>query len=213
MDQDFSLARKRMVEEQIVHRGVRQPTLLAALNLVRRHLFVPSSLINHAYEDSPLPIEEGQTISQPYIVARMIEAAELNESMTLLEIGTGSGYAAAVASRIVKQVYTIERIPSLAAHAQQVLTSQGYSNIEVKQGDGSLGWTEKGPFNAIVTAGAPVVPTSLVSQLKKKGKMIIPVGDALSQKLLRITKKADGSIFQEVLESVRFVPLIGKEGW
>lgn len=214
MGQDFSLVRERMVQGQIMSRGIRQPAVLAALNLVPRHIFVPDYLSHLAYEDSPLPIAEGQTISQPYIVALMIEAAELDSGANLLEIGTGSGYAAAVASRIARQVYTIERIPSLARHAKEIYRSQDYSNIEIKEGDGTLGWPEKGPFDAIiVTAGAPVVPDSLLSQLKEGGRIIIPVGGAKMQELLRIRKGAEGKIMREVLEIVRFVPLIGEQGW
>lgn len=214
MRQDFSSMRQHMVQNQIVRRGIHEPTLLTALNTVPRHLFVPPAAVDHAYDDSPLPIGEGQTISQPYIVALMIEAAKLENSMSLLEIGTGSGYAAAVASQLVKHVYTIERLPSLAKHAKEVCQSLGYLNIDVKEGDGTLGWPDKGPFDAIiVTAGAPVVPEILLSQLKEGGKIIIPVGNQWSQELLRIQKSTDGKVTREVLELVRFVPLIGKEGW
>ena len=210
---DFDRKRLAMVEKQIKPRGVKDPFVLNAMKIIPRHEFVPAPLRENSYEDAPLPIGEGQTISQPYIVALMAEAAEIKPNDKVLEIGTGSGYAAAIISNIAKQVYTIERIESLGKAAIERFKKLGLENIEVKIGDGTLGWQEKGPFDAIiVTAGAPVVPSSLIAQLKEGGRLIIPVGDALVQSLLRIRKK-EGALIQEILEMVRFVPLIGKEGW
>lgn len=209
------LAQKRfdMVEKQIKARGIKNPLVLEALKKVPRHKCIPPSLLEAAYEDTPLPISHGQTISQPYIVAVMVEAAEIKPGDVVLEIGTGSGYAAAVVAEIAKQVYTVERVELLGIEAIERFKKLGYNNIEVKIGDGTLGWPEKGPFDAIiVTAGAPVIPSSLTKQLKEGGRLIIPVGDAIMQHLLRIRKK-NGRLIQEILDAVRFVPLIGKEGW
>lgn len=203
-----------MVDNQIRRRSVSDKAALAAMLEVPRHLFVPENIRKYAYEDSPLSIGHGQTISQPFIVALMIQAAQLEPDAVVLEIGTGSGYAAAVLSRMVKDVYTIERIPNLSAGAGKVIKQLGYSNVHLKIGDGSLGWPEKGPYDAIiVTAGAPVVPDSFLNQLKTGGRIIIPVGDAISQQLLRLRKTSNGQLTQEILEWVRFVPLIGKQGW
>lgn len=205
--------RNSMVEKQIQARGIKDPFVLEALKKVPRHEFVPPDFITAAYEDTPLPIEHGQTISQPYIVALMTEAAQITPTDTVLEIGTGSGYAASIISQIAKQVYSIERIEPLGKKAIGCIQKLGYQNIEVKIGDGTLGWPEKGPFDVIiVTAGAPVVPSSLTAQLKEGGRLLIPVGDAIMQHLLRIRKK-NGRLNQEILEAVRFVPLIGKQGW
>lgn len=210
----FEQKRLKMVREQIESRGIHDPKTLEALRKVPRHLFVPPSLIEEAYIDSPLPIGDGQTISQPYIVALMTQAAKVGPESTVLDIGTGSGYAAAVLAQIASKVYTVERISSLAKEAEKRFKVLGYANIEVKIGDGTLGWLEKAPFDAIiVTAGAPIVPASLVSQLKIGGRLIIPVGDSFSQSLLRIEKEAAEKFTQEVLEAVRFVPLLGQEGW
>ncbi len=214
MSDDFTKLRNRMVDEQIARRGVKDPKTLIAMRTVPRHLFVPSKLWPVAYVDSPLPIAEGQTISQPYIVALMTQTADVGPDSVVLDIGTGSGYAAAIFAHIVKQVYSIERIASLADEAKNKLEEMGYQNIEVKTGDGSQGWPEKAPFDAIVvTAGAPVVPESLKKQLKVGGCLVIPVGDAFSQQLLRIRKIGDSKFTEEIIEFVRFVPLIGKEGW
>lgn len=203
-----------MVEQQIARRGVRDPATLQGLREVPRHLFVPKDLIKSAYDDNPLPIGHSQTISQPYIVGLMIEAAQLAPDSIVLEIGTGSGYAAAVVSRMVQKVYTIERIAPLAEGAIQRYKQLDYTNIEVKVGDGSLGLLEKAPFDAIiVTAGAPIVPESLKAQLKVGGRLIIPVGESLFQQLVRLRRHADGTFSQELLEAVHFVPLIGQEGW
>lgn len=214
MDKANAILRHRMVEEQIRRRNVTDPATLKSMEEVPRHLFVPPELHSVAYEDGPLPIGEEQTISQPYIVALMTQAAELTPQCSVLDIGTGSGYAAAVLSRIVKEVYTVERIASLSEKAVKVFQDLGYTNIHATVGDGTLGWPEKAPFNAIiVTAGAPVIPESLLHQLKADGRIIIPIGDTFGQQLLRYRKKSDGTFSQELLEYVRFVPLIGKEGW
>jgi protein-L-isoaspartate(D-aspartate) O-methyltransferase len=214
MKSDFEEARRRMVQEQLIPRSIRDPATIAAMSTVPRHLFVPPEAQLRAYYDGPIPIKEGQTISQPYIVALMTQAAELGPDSIALEIGTGSGYAAAVLSRIAREIYTIERIPSLAKQAEELLKHLGYHNVQVKIDDGTLGWPEKGPFDAIiVTAAAPKVPTAYLDQLKLAGRLIIPVGDTFSQELLRLRKTGDHAYSQEILEYVRFVPLIGKEGW
>lgn len=207
--------RDRMVETQIVARGIKDRATIQSMKSVPRHLFVPSSLAEEAYSDFPLPIGEGQTISQPYVVAMMTEYAEVDSSSTVLEIGTGSGYAAAVLAEIVEQVYTIERIALLTEAASARFSELGYKNIEAKTGDGTLGWPEKAPFDAvIVTAGAPVVPEKIVRQLVPGGRLVIPVGDQWSQQLLLIRKSLEDESFQEEIKQyVRFVPLIGEEGW
>ena len=214
MDASFADDLKKMVEQQIRRRGVKDPATLKAMLEVPRHAFVPVSSQIYAYADAPLPIGQGQTISQPYIVALMTEAAELTPDASVLEIGTGSGYAAAILSRMVNEVYTIERIASLASKAEEIFKNLQYQNIQVKVGDGTLGWKEKAPFDAIlVTAGAPVVPESFLDQLKLSGRVIIPVGDAISQQLIRLRKTPENTYTREILESVRFVPLIGEQGW
>jgi protein-L-isoaspartate(D-aspartate) O-methyltransferase len=212
--EDFAAKRNQMVEKQILGRGIKDPATIKSLLAIPREEFVPLALRSHAYDDSPLPIGEGQTISQPYIVALMTSSIQLNPYDTILEIGTGSGYQAAVLSRIVKKVYTIERIPELGEHAQSLFQQLALSNIEVKIGDGTLGWKEKGPFDAIiVTAGAPQVPQYLKDQVKVGGRIVIPVGDTLSQRLLLLQKVSEQEWKEQVLEFVRFVPLIGDQGW
>lgn len=202
-----------MVSEQLITRGIKDPLTLESMREVPRQVFVPEKLQMASYNDSPLPIEAGQTISQPYIVALMTEAAELDPDSKVLEIGTGSGYGAAVLSRIVKEVFTIERIPILAEHAEKCFKELEYQNIHVKVGDGSLGWYDESPYDAIlVTAGAPVVPQSLLHQLKPGGRLVIPVGVS-HQRLIRFRKTDEEQYDEEVLELVRFVPLIGEEGW
>ena len=211
---DFEKERHKMVEGQLIPRQIFDPLTLEAMRTVPRHKFVPLDMQSYAYADGPLPIGEGQTISQPYIVALMTQSAGINKDSRVLEIGTGSGYAAAVLSRIAKEVYTIERIESLAVKAAACFQELGYSNIHTKTGDGTLGWPEEGPYDAIlVTAGAPVIPSSFLNQLKDGGRVIIPVGDAVSQQLIRLLKTPQGQYSREVLEYVRFVPLIGQEGW
>lgn len=212
--EEFDLDRQRMVDTQLIPRRITDEGVLASMRSTPRHLFVPPHVQMHAYEDHPLPIGEGQTISQPYIVALMIQIAQVKSSDTVLEIGTGSGYAAAVLAGIVKQVHTIERLAPLAEQAQTVFNTLHLNNIIAHTGDGTLGLAEKAPYNAIiVTAGAPVVPDSLKHQLAIGGRLIIPVGDALSQQLLRITRTGEENFASEIIEHVRFVPLIGQEGW
>ncbi|MGE5423197.1 MAG: protein-L-isoaspartate(D-aspartate) O-methyltransferase [Ignavibacteriales bacterium] len=206
--------RQMMVEDQIFKRGISNLELLASMLEVPRHCFVPNDLQLMAYNDNPLPIGDRQTISQPYIVAAMIEALSLKSTDRVLEIGTGSGYAAAVLSRLVAQVFTIERIDHLAERANSVLQQLGYNNIEVSSGDGTMGWKNRSPFDGImVSAGAPSVPEALTKQLAPGGRLVIPVGDKEVQELLRVTKDQQGELHTEVLALVRFVPLIGKEGW
>jgi protein-L-isoaspartate(D-aspartate) O-methyltransferase len=197
------------------NRGISDQAVLDAMAAVPREHFVGMDLAEFAYDDTPLPIEEGQTISQPYIVALMTEALHLGPTDSVLEVGTGSGYAAAVLSRVAQQVYTIERHRSLAHQAEKRLRKLGYDNVKVLCGDGTLGWPEHAPYDAIVvTAGGPETPRSLVEQLKIGGRMVIPAGPSLTeQKLLRITRTSAEAVKIEELGAVRFVPLIGEEGW
>jgi protein-L-isoaspartate(D-aspartate) O-methyltransferase len=196
-------------------RGISDEAVLKAMAIVPREQFVGLDLAEFAYDDTPLPIEEGQTISQPYIVALMSEALQLKPEDTVLEVGTGSGYAAAVLSRVAGKVYTIERHRSLAHQAQVRLRKLGYRNVEVLCGDGTLGWPEHAPYNAIVvTAGGPEAPRSLIEQLAIGGRMVIPAGPSLTeQKLLRLTRTSAEAVEIEELGAVRFVPLIGEQGW
>jgi protein-L-isoaspartate(D-aspartate) O-methyltransferase len=211
---DYASLRANMVRTQIAARQVDNPLVLEAMNTVPRELFVPEAIRFMAYEDGPLPIGEGQTISQPYIVALMTQSAFVGRHSTVLDIGTGSGYAAAIFSRIVSKVYTIERIDSLANNAKNLFKQLGYSNIESTIGDGTSGWPERGPYDAIVvTAGAPVVPEKLLAQVKEDGCIVIPVGDKHGQELIRLRKLPNETFEKEVLDYVRFVPLIGDDGW
>src|SRR4051794_26029738 len=211
---DLSQTRERMVEIQIARRGVRDPRVLKAIREVPREAFVESGFEEFAYEDGPLPIGEGQTISQPYVVALMIEAAELEPSDRVLEVGAGSGYAAAVLSRIAARVHAIERHPELAASARRRLTELGYRNVDLHVGDGTRGWPEAAPFDAIlVSAGGPDVPPALQEQLAIGGRLIIPVGREEGQQLRKITRTAAADYEEEALGTVAFVPLIGEQGW
>jgi protein-L-isoaspartate(D-aspartate) O-methyltransferase len=212
---DLSHARERMVRTQIAARGVRDPAVLEAMLSVPREAFLPPELEEFAYTDAPLPIERGQTISQPYIVALMVAAAQLGPGDRVLEIGTGSGYAAAVLGRVAREVYTVERHEELASLAADRLARLGFANVFVRHGDGTLGWREHAPYDAIlVAAGGPKVPEALLDQLAAGGRLVIPVGEGREvQQLLRVTREADGGFRREELGDVRFVPLIGAEGW
>jgi protein-L-isoaspartate(D-aspartate) O-methyltransferase len=212
---DFARARAEMVEHQIARRGVCDPLVLEAMGRIPREAFVLPGWEDEAYEDQPLPIADRQTISQPYIVAYMIEAAGLRPGDRALEIGTGSGYAAAVMAAIAARVYTIERHPGLAETACQRLRELGLHNVEIRVGDGTLGWPEAQPFDAIiVTAGGPKVPTELREQLAIGGRLVIPVGDTTHrQSLVRVVREGSTDFREEALADVAFVPLIGEGGW
>lgn len=209
----MAAARESMVRTQLLPRGIRDPKVLAAMRKVPRHLFVEEALRSQAYGDFPLPIGEQQTISQPYIVAFMTEALELQGTEKVLEIGTGCGYQAAILAEIVPEVYSIERLPDLAAKARRILESLRYFNVRIKVGDGTLGWPEEAPFDAImVTAAAPGIPRPLLDQLAMGGRLIIPVGDRFSQTLDVVHKTADG-LQHDYRGGCRFVKLIGSYGW
>ncbi len=212
---DPTKLRERMVARQIAARGVRSERVLAAMRAVPRERFVPRRQEALAYEDSPLPIGDGQTISQPYIVAYMAEGLDLKGGEKVLEIGTGSGYAAAVLAEMGCEVYTIERLDSLATTAAAVLQELGYTKAHVRHGDGTLGWPEEAPFDGIVVAAAaPDVPEALKEQLKIGGHLVLPVGRGVGfQMLERITRISETEFVTEDLTAVRFVPLIGEQGW
>ena len=209
----FRRQRADMVHKQIEARGISDPKVLAAMGKVPRHLFVSEALWDQAYGDYPLPIGSQQTISQPYIVAEMTQALQLTEDDRVLEIGTGSGYQAAVLAEIAYKVYTIERIHSLYIAARRLFDRLQYHNIVMRYSDGTSGWEEEGPFDAIiVTAGAPEIPSTLVSQLAQGGRLVIPVGDQHSQELIRLYRDENG-IQQTSLGGCRFVKLVGEHGW
>lgn len=213
IDEDtFTRQRKRMVEEQIAYRGVTDKGVLEAMGTVPRHLFVPEENRSSSYYDQPVPIGFGQTISQPYIVAFMTELLKLGKDDVVLEVGTGSGYQAAILSKLVKQVYTIEIIEGLGKEASRRLRAMSYNNVEVEIGDGYKGWPEHAPFDAIiVTAAAEHIPQPLVDQLKPGGRLIIPVGGVYEvQDLMLITKDVSSKVVKESIIPVRFVPLIRK---
>lgn len=204
-----------MIREHLLGRGIRNPAVIEAMRKVPRETFVDERILEKAYGDYPLPIAEGQTISQPYIVAYMTEALEPGIADRVLEIGTGSGYAAAVLSRIVTTVYSVERLHGLAQGAGQRLKELGYTNVVIHEGDGTLGWPEHAPYDAIVvTAGAPSVPQPLLEQLVIGGRLVIPVGKSRDmQTLVRVRRVAEHDYRREELCGVRFVPLIGAAGW
>lgn len=213
MKDGYTTSRERMVKEQLLSRGITDELTLKAMRRVPRHLFVDDAMRARAYGDYPLPIAAGQTISQPFIVAYMTQALRLRTTDKALEIGTGSGYQAAVLSRICDKVYTIERIHTLLAGARKIFDTLRYYNIVSKLDDGTLGWPENGPFDAIiVTAGGPTFPEPLISQLAEGGRLIMPVGDQNVQILSLLTKRGE-TIESVNLESVRFVNLIGEYGW
>ena len=208
---DRVAAREAMVRRQIAARGVKDKRVLAALRKVKRHLFVPRQRQDEAYDDHPLSIGQGQTISQPYIVALMTEALALKPESRVLEIGTGSGYQAAVLGEMARQVYSIEIVPSLGKQARKLLRQLGYKNIHVRIGDGYAGWPEKAPFDAVILTAAPVsLPRPLTDQLARGGRLVAPVGPSGYQQLIRITKGKDGKLRREKLLDVRFVPMTGK---
>lgn len=211
---NFSIARRRMVEDQVVARGVSDPRVIDAMLQVPRHKFVEEALASQAYQDAPLPIGERQTISQPYMVAVMSEALALDGTEKVLEVGTGSGYQAAVLALLADRVFSLERIPALARRARKALDSCGYSKVNIRLADGTLGWQEMAPFDAIiVTAGAPDVPRDYLDQLAVGGRLVIPVGDRMSQVLMRITRTSEDEFKEEQLLGCRFVPLVGNHGW
>jgi protein-L-isoaspartate(D-aspartate) O-methyltransferase len=208
--------RMKMVDTQIRARGIRDPRVLKALEKVPRHLFVNEALRDQSYNDNPLPIDGGQTISQPYIVALMTEALELRGSEKVLEIGTGSGYQSAVLAELVDHVFSIDRIASLAGNARRLLESLNYYNIAIRVGDGTLGWKDEAPFDAImVTAGAPDMPKTLVEQIAVGGRLVVPVGGRHSQVLMKLTRLSESvnDVKKEDLGGCRFVDLIGEYGW
>lgn len=215
MTVDFEKLRSKMVKEQLIKRGIEDQAVINAFKKVEREKFMLEKNREYAYEDGAQIIEAGQTISQPYIVAVMMQALKLEENDRVLEVGTGSGYAAALLAEIVKEVYTIEKIEKLAVKAEKVLSELDYQNVEVKIGDGSLGWEENAPYDAIlVSAAAPYVPENLIEQLNNGGRIIIPIGERGGiQQLKLITKKFNGRLKEESLEYVRFVPLLGEDSW
>ena len=206
----YQAPRERMVSEQIEARDVRNPAVLRAMRITPRHLFVPDSMRSMAYADQPLPIGAGQTISQPYIVAFMTELLQPGKSHRILEVGTGSGYQAAVLSPLVKQVYTIEIVPELASRSAELLKKLGHSNVVVRRGDGYAGWPEEAPFDGIIlTAAPPEIPKALIDQLKPGGRLVAPVGRTVfSQELVLVEKDRNGRVRERSVLPVRFVPMV-----
>lgn len=210
---EFDALRRRMVEQQLAGQGIRDGRVLEAIRTVPRHLFVPESAVAQAYEDHPLSIGQGQTISQPYMVARMSELLELRGGERVLEIGSGSGYQTAVLKALRADVYTVERLPELSRQARENLERAGYPGVHYKVGDGSRGWPGEAPFDrVIVTAGAPTMPVSLVEQLRDGGSMVIPVGGEEEQELL-LVRRGQGRVTRERICACVFVKLWGDEGW
>ncbi len=209
---DFEKKRKAMVFEQIEKRGVKDKRVLEVMERVPRHEFVPEKYRAFAYEDSPLPIGEGQTISQPYIVALMTECLNLESEEKILEVGTGSGYQAAILSELAKEVYTIEIVEPLAERAEELLKKLGYRNVKVKCGDGYLGWEEYAPFDGIIVTCAPEhIPQPLIDQLAEGGRMVIPVGETQFPQVLKLVEKREGKVTMRNVIPVRFVPMTGDE--
>ena len=213
MIRDYIQARKRMVQEQLVSRGINDPRVLRAMAEIPRHLFLESELWSHAYEDHPITIRANQTISQPYMVALMVEALELKGAERVLEVGTGSGYAAAVLSELCAEVFSVEVVGELAFSARTLLSGLGYRNVSVLVGDGTLGWEEHAPYDAVViSAAAPCIPRPLLEQLKTPGYLVFPMGEKELQTLVRIRKDRT-EIREEYLGDCHFVKLTGKYGW
>ena len=211
---DYAIARRRMVEEQVKARGITDQRVIDAMLQIPRHRFVPEALASQAYTDFALPIGERQTISQPFMVATMSAALKLTGCEKVLEIGTGSGYQAAVLGLLARQVFSLERISALARQARKTLDSCGFARVNVRVTDGTLGWEDEAPFDAImVTAGAPAIPDSYRKQLAVGGRLVIPVGDRNSQFLVRVTRVNERDFRQERLVGCRFVPLVGDQGW
>lgn len=209
----YTRERHKMVEEQLAARDIRDPRVLEAMRRVPRHLFVPDDLKARAYEDRPLPIGHDQTISQPYMVALMVQALQLTGAEKVLEIGTGSGYETAVLAELCAQVFSIERLEALAARAAAVLARLGYRNAQITTGDGTLGWEEHAPFDAVViTAASPQIPRPLLHQLRPEGVMVLPMGEEQLQSLVRLRKTSSG-IREDYLGECRFVKLRGTYGW
>lgn len=208
----YAAERERMVRDDIEERGVRNPAVLSVMRTVPRHLFVPENVRRQAYADRPLPIGYGATISQPYIVAWMTELLEPSRRHKVLEIGTGSGYQAAVLSPLVDHVYTIEIVPELARSARETLRKLGYTNVTVREGDGYKGWPEQAPFDRIIlTAAPPKIPQTLIDQLARGGRLVAPVGASpFTQELMVLEKRADGSIRKRSVGGVAFVPMVPK---
>jgi protein-L-isoaspartate(D-aspartate) O-methyltransferase len=205
--------RERMVNEQIIARGIQDPKVIEAMKKVPRHLFVDKTYYHQSYNDYPLPIGESQTISQPYMVASMTELLELKGSERVLEIGTGSGYQTAILALLCSKVYSVERIPELTRKARVTLRKLGFSNVNLIVRDGTLGWSDFAPYNGIiVTAGAPEIPNALIEQLADNGRMVIPVGTEISQTLNSV-EKHKGRIYRKEFFGCAFVPLVGKRGW
>jgi len=214
MFNEYTSKRHKMVETQLLPRGIKDPRVISAMRKVPRHLFLDEALWPEAYEDHPVPIGEKQTISQPFIVAIMTEALKLTGSERILEIGTGSGYQAAILAELAEQVYSIERLPSIAKRARRILDELKYSNIIITIGDGTLGWKEHSPYDGIiVTAASPYPPTTLLEQLKVDGRLIIPIGDEFTQDLTLYHKEGEGDYSKESYGGCRFVKLIGEQGW
>jgi len=202
-----------MVEEQLIPRGIKNPKVLNVFSKIERHKFIAESLRESAYADFPLSIGDGQTISQPYIVALMTEHLDLTDKEKVLEIGTGSGYQTAILAELAKEVYSIERFEILAERAQTLLNELGYKNIKMKAGDGTLGWEEAAPFDRIIiTAASPKIPLPLIEQLADNGKLILPLGESFSQ-VLTLVEKKDGKLKSIDICGCVFVPLVGKHGW
>lgn len=211
---NFATARRRMVERHIQGRGITDPLVIEAMGHVPRHLFVEEALQGQAYSDYPLPIGEKQTISQPHTVAMMTEALQLRGGEKVLEIGTGSGYQAAVLARIASRVYSVERFPTLARRARRILDAIGANNVNIRLSDGTSGWQDEAPFDAIIiTAGAPTIPQQYLDQLAVGGRLVIPVGTLGAQVLKRVVRKGESDFVEENLLECRFVPLIGQYGW